>query len=117
MKSIIGNYSTVKREGPLHRSPHSPHRLLDLADGASTLYENFANAVRQFGYRPCLGTRTRNSDGSRGPYTWLTYDEVWARVSHFGSGLMNLGYQKVRLCFLIGMSHLCHFINFMLMRP
>jgi long-chain acyl-CoA synthetase len=51
--------------------------------------------VRQHGYRPCLGTRARNTDGSRGPYAWLTYDEVWARVSHFGSGLLNLGYKKV----------------------
>jgi hypothetical protein len=42
-----------------------------------------------------MGTRARNSDGSRGPYAWLTYDEVWTRVSHFGSGLLNLGYKKV----------------------
>ncbi len=59
----------------------------------ATYYDS--NAVRQHGYRPCMGTRARNSDGSRGPYAWLTYDEVWTRVSHFGSGLLNLGYKKV----------------------
>ncbi len=45
MKSIIGKYDVARKEGPLHRSPHSPHRLLDLADGASTLYDNFRYAA------------------------------------------------------------------------
>lgn len=53
------------------------------------------NAVRHFGYRACVGYRPRNSDGSRGPYAWLTYDEVHRRVENFGAGLCNLGMMKV----------------------
>jgi hypothetical protein len=53
MKSIIGKYDVARKEGPLHRSPHSPHRLLDLADGASTLYDNFRYAATP--------TRTRHA--------------------------------------------------------
>lgn len=54
-----------------------------------------SNSIKYFGYRPCLGFRPRNGDGSRGSYHWLTYDEINRGVEAFGSGLCNLGLMKV----------------------
>ncbi|KAL6079084.1 Long-chain-fatty-acid--CoA ligase 6, variant 2 [Balamuthia mandrillaris] len=95
IKDPIGVYDEIAGEGPAHRSPHFPDQLLDVSDSkVATLYENFKHAVKHYGYRPCLGTRSVNSDGTRGPYKWITYDDLGRRMSNFGSGLYNLGLRK-----------------------
>ncbi|KAI9322325.1 hypothetical protein BX666DRAFT_2017021 [Dichotomocladium elegans] len=41
--------------------------------------------------RPCLGHRPVDAKtGQRGPYVWQTFRQVNNRITHFGSGLMNL---------------------------
>jgi len=60
----------------------------------TTLYENFQLAVRQFGKDNCLGTRSFEPLGERGPYQWSTYMKIGQAATHFGSGLKNLGAKR-----------------------
>jgi AMP-binding enzyme len=53
----------------------------------STPYEQLRRAVYQYGYRPCLGTSQAPTSQS---YAWITYDALYRRVCHFGSGVCNL---------------------------
>lgn len=42
LRCTVGRYSEEHNEGPAHRSPHSPSRLLaTLNPEATTIYENF----------------------------------------------------------------------------
>lgn len=53
-------------------------------------------SAEQNAQRPCLGTRSKATNGDVGEYTWLTYEQVFEKVKHFASGLVNLGLEPVR---------------------
>ncbi|KAM9324870.1 long-chain-fatty-acid--CoA ligase 4 [Gastrophryne carolinensis] len=97
---------------PVSDAPGSPYRAVSHFDtlatidiaGADTLDKLFEHAVTKFGKKDCLGTRELLSEENEkqpngkvfkklilGEYKWLNYEEVDARVSHFGSGLAALG--------------------------
>nr|QFF91488.1 long-chain acyl-CoA synthetase isoform 2 [Potamotrygon motoro] len=92
--------------------PAGPYRCVESLDnliatmyaGADTLDKIFQFATDRFRHRNCLGTREILSEEDEiqpsgkvfkklilGSYKWLTYDEVYRRVLHFGSGLAVLG--------------------------
>lgn len=57
----------------------------------TTLYNNFINGVKYSGHLPFLGTRSF-IDNITGPYEWISYNEAFKRIEHFGSFLVNRGY-------------------------
>ncbi|KAJ4840379.1 Long chain acyl-CoA synthetase 9, chloroplastic [Turnera subulata] len=76
-------------------------------EGVTTLAELFEYACGKHGDKPLLGTRAlisrdmQVSDDGRsfeklhlGDYHWLTYQQVFLRVSHFASGLAHLGHSR-----------------------
>ncbi|KAK7393771.1 hypothetical protein VNO78_22335 [Psophocarpus tetragonolobus] len=73
--------------------------------GAPTMAHLFEQSCEKYRHNPFLGTRkliqkefVTSSDGRKfeklhlGDYGWETYKEVFARVSHFASGLLKLGH-------------------------
>eukprot|EP01134_Creolimax_fragrantissima_P006999 CFRG6999T1 len=60
-------------------------------NGRFTLYENFQRTVKENGHRPWVGSRKILSDGSPGPYQFITYKEGAAKADEIGSGLLALG--------------------------
>ncbi|CAO3628941.1 unnamed protein product [Cunninghamella echinulata] len=61
------------------------------------MYDIFECGYKLSKDRPCLGHRTIKADGTRGPYVWETYREVSHRITNFGSGLIDLLQNKVKL--------------------
>lgn len=60
--------------------------LLDIPPFASTLHQNFIQAMEQYPYKPFLGQKeTKNA-----PFKWQTYMQVFTRIHHLGSGLVSL---------------------------
>ncbi len=79
----------AKGETAAYRSVTCPDRLIDrfeTGSKAATLYENFKSTAEAHGEANCLGTRQGD-----GPYTWLSYGEVFSRSMALGSGLANHG--------------------------
>lgn len=85
----------------------------------STISEIFANAVKEFSDRPCLGYRavvtcpvmTLDEEGKhvmrdksfRSDYTWYTYEQIGRRVQDIASGLYHYSIQPgTRALFLAG---------------
>ncbi|ESP04960.1 hypothetical protein LOTGIDRAFT_205986 [Lottia gigantea] len=73
-----------------------------------TLDDLFLRAVQLYSDKQCLGTRQLISEEDEkqpngkvfkkvilGDYEWLSYEQTFTRVTHFGSGMLALG-QKVR---------------------
>ncbi|GCC28804.1 hypothetical protein chiPu_0007238, partial [Chiloscyllium punctatum] len=100
------------RAKSISNHPAGPYRCVESLDrllaslyaGADTLDKIFQYATEAFRHRNCLGTREILSEEDEiqpngrifkklilGNYKWLTYDEVYRRVTHFGSGLAMLG--------------------------
>ncbi|RLN82902.1 hypothetical protein BBJ28_00000866 [Nothophytophthora sp. Chile5] len=89
--------------GPIHRSldtardailqdpadPDSPFVGLTRPE-APSIYHNFERSVLAYGPLPCFGVQPM-VDGKAQPFTWLTYEQVSARVADAGAGLMQLG--------------------------
>jgi long-chain acyl-CoA synthetase len=64
-----------------------------------TLFESFERSVRLNGKNDCLGRRDYDrATKTWGPYVWESYEEIHARRTRIGSGLLNLFEQfaKVR---------------------
>ena len=78
-------------DGPVLRSALSPHTLHERPFGTNfqNIYSIFEAAAARRPSRPCFGTRFR-ADGSVGPFSWQTYEEVAARVQAFAAGLWQL---------------------------
>jgi len=87
--------------GPKIEGEGLPRRGSEVKDGEltcglkggkiTTLYASFQNARSNYGSIPCLGTRSVESDGSRGRYVWKTYTDVANKRNQFGAGLAKLG--------------------------
>ena len=54
-----------------------------------TLFETLQRVFGAYCGEPCLGTRVRRSDGTLGPYAFLSFSETWTKAQTFGSGLIN----------------------------
>ena len=54
---------------------------------ASSPYDSFNGSVESYRLRPCIGWRPLNSDGTLGPYTWLSYGDAQFEVLRISSGL------------------------------
>ncbi|XP_069067574.1 long-chain-fatty-acid--CoA ligase 4 isoform X2 [Pleurodeles waltl] len=97
---------------PVSDQPGSPYRAVSHFErlatitfpGADTLDKLFEIAAEKFAKKDCLGTRELLSEENEmqpngkifkkwilGDYKWQSYEEVNARVNHFGSGLVALG--------------------------
>eukprot|EP00920_Eleutheroschizon_duboscqi_P011652 GHVT01027946.1.p1 GENE.GHVT01027946.1~~GHVT01027946.1.p1 ORF type:complete len:708 (+),score=150.96 GHVT01027946.1:232-2355(+) len=57
-------------------------------DPAENCWDLFQRGVSKCAEQPCLGTRSRQPDGTLGDYTWKTYREVERLALQFGSGLI-----------------------------
>ncbi|CAI2182139.1 11536_t:CDS:2 [Funneliformis geosporum] len=77
----------IPGEGKPRRNALCPDKLIVHPNGATTLYENFLNGVKEAGDGNFLGRREIKD----GPYVWQSYREVQKRVSNFGSGLNKMG--------------------------
>eukprot|EP01027_Heterolobosea_sp_BB2_P018169 GEZU01025646.1.p1 GENE.GEZU01025646.1~~GEZU01025646.1.p1 ORF type:complete len:326 (+),score=32.50 GEZU01025646.1:97-978(+) len=64
------------------------------SDCERTLYHMFQRGLKRHPKNRCLGYRPKDKEGNAGPYKWLTYEEVYARVQNFASGLRHLGMKK-----------------------
>ncbi|GAB9469090.1 Long-chain-fatty-acid-coa ligase [Globisporangium polare] len=87
--------------GPVHRSMHqtrhpippnsenpdNPFVGLTLPEAESS-FHNFQSSCEKFKSFPCLGYRSI-VDGEAQEYSWFTYEQIYSRVSHLGSGLMS----------------------------
>lgn len=72
----------------IYRNAYSPDKLVLVPHPAVTTYKQLlAVAAESFGPKRCLGARPKNSDGTVGPYEWLTYSEVYDTLVKFGLGL------------------------------
>lgn len=101
---------------PVFDEPEGPWRSVDipgqltttLFPECSTVDDLFLRAVEMYATDKCLGTREllREEEEQQangrvfkkvvlGEYIWMTYEEVFQRVSNFGSGILALG-QKPR---------------------
>ena len=78
-------------DGPVLRSALSPHTLHERPFGTNfqNIYSIFEAAAARRPSRPCFGTRFR-ADGSVGPFSWQTYEEVAARVQARSAALANV---------------------------
>jgi len=54
---------------------------------ANNPYDAFLQSVLRHCSRRCVGVRSFNTDGTRGPYEWMTYEQVHRRVLLLASGL------------------------------
>lgn len=54
---------------------------------ASSPYDNFNGSVESYRLRPCIGRRSVKSDGTLGPYTWMSYGDAQFEVLRISSGL------------------------------
>lgn len=61
------------------------------APEVKTYQDVILRAIRLYGHKEFLGTRTMNADGSLGGYKWKTYNQVLEIATNLGSGLVNLG--------------------------
>ena len=61
---------------------------LDMSGRPATLYEMFQQGLQKASTKPCLGQRTKLADGIAGPYEWMTYAQVYERVSAIAAGLV-----------------------------
>ncbi|KAF0709015.1 hypothetical protein As57867_000165, partial [Aphanomyces stellatus] len=75
--------SALPGTGPIRVSPDS----FPVADHTLTLWENFKIGLSISGDANFLGTRTRDSQGKAGPYTWITYNQTHARAQRIATGL------------------------------
>lgn len=102
--------------------PFSPYRTVDIAlseltttpfPECRTLDDLFVRAARVYGSKKCLGTREllREEEEQQpngkvfkkvilGDYNWVSFEEVFTRITNLGSGLLALG-QKPRHNILI----------------
>ncbi|XP_039975370.1 long-chain-fatty-acid--CoA ligase 4 [Xiphias gladius] len=93
-------------EGPYRSVDHFDSLAREDFPGKDTLDKLFKHAVQRFGQAHCLGTRDILSEENEiqpsgkvfkklilGEYRWLSYNELDAVVSEFGSGLAALGQQ------------------------
>lgn len=87
----------VRKDGPneshVRRFAAHPEKLLSkmFNPAIGTIYDVFEHARRQYPTLDCLGTRTFEAGGKRGPYKFKTYKEVAQWTDHFSAGLMELG--------------------------
>jgi long-chain acyl-CoA synthetase len=68
-----------------------------------TLFESFERSAKLNAKSDCLGRREYDrATKTWGPYVWESYEEIHARRTRVGSGLLNLFEQfaKVRVSFL-----------------
>ncbi|KAF0728158.1 hypothetical protein Ae201684_013984 [Aphanomyces euteiches] len=59
---------------------------LHLADHTLTLWEFFKQALEMSGDANFLGTRTRDSSGKAGPYSWISYKQAEVRIGRIATG-------------------------------
>lgn len=79
--------------GEVHRTV--PSLVTEIEPGVRDMGTNFRRAVQRYGDGDCVGWRRYEADGvTVGPYVWQSYDQVGARVSHFGAGLRHLGVRE-----------------------
>ncbi|CAG8514565.1 3063_t:CDS:2 [Funneliformis caledonium] len=78
----------IPGEGKPRRNALCPDKLIVHPTGATTLYENFLNGVKEAGDD---GNFLGHREIKDGPYVWQSYRKVQKRVSNFGSGLRKLG--------------------------
>jgi long-chain acyl-CoA synthetase len=99
---------------PVSSEPGAAYRTVDNFDTltttlfaeCATLDDLFLRAVRLYSTHDCLGTRELLNEENEiqpngkvfkkvilGDYSWMTYEEVYRKMSNLGSGLMALGQQ------------------------
>ncbi|KAF8975294.1 Long chain acyl-CoA synthetase 7 peroxisomal [Entomortierella lignicola] len=92
----VAGSPTIPGEGKPRRSILCPEELVHSYPSAkgnkniTTLYENFLEGVERSEGGEFLGTRPIINNVPQA-YDWMTYSRVQERVTHFGSGLSNLG--------------------------
>ncbi|KAL0050268.1 hypothetical protein WJX82_007734 [Trebouxia sp. C0006] len=74
-------------------------------DHIRTLYDVLEHTVQRHPEINYLGTRTTDSKGKPGPYTWMTYAQVAETRTHIGSGLLHLGIKPGSTVGLYSVNH------------
>lgn len=74
-------------------------------DHIRTLYDVLEHTVQRHPEINYLGTRTSDSKGKPGSYTWMTYAQVAETRTHIGSGLLHLGIKPGSTVGLYSVNH------------
>ncbi|KAF7729314.1 hypothetical protein EC973_004570 [Apophysomyces ossiformis] len=75
----------------IYRNAKRPVVEESMSPKVKTMYDLFHTGLKISRDRPCLGYRPLDpKTGKRGPYVWETFRQVSHRITHVGSGLMNL---------------------------
>mmetsp|Transcript_40315 Transcript_40315/g.106805 ORF Transcript_40315/g.106805 Transcript_40315/m.106805 type:complete len:665 (+) Transcript_40315:156-2150(+) len=59
--------------------------------GASDLYTSFAKTAALYPQADCIGKRTKQADGSLGPFEFISYSTTHEQILTVGSGIASLG--------------------------
>ena len=94
---VYPKVGVIDDDGTMWHEAVVPGEFKTSLDKASdTCYATLVEAVKKFGPKECVGSRqvlTREKDEkgfekvTLGPYSYLTYDQYYARVKNVGSGL------------------------------
>lgn len=89
IEEFVKQQSVPVKGSDARRSPRVSDGVFfdTLFDDVHTVHEMFLRGYRVSKESECLGWREKNG----GPYKWLTYQEVFDRVKHVGSGLIAKG--------------------------
>ncbi|KAH9112405.1 hypothetical protein AeMF1_013257 [Aphanomyces euteiches] len=79
-------HSAAPGFGPIRVNPLS----LPIAEHTCNLWDNFKLGVAAAGDNQYLGTRSRDASGKAGAYTWITYNQAYARILRISTGFHTL---------------------------
>ena len=64
-------------------------------DRSRRTHINSRRALKEFGNKRCVGTRSKTGKDTYGEYKWKTYKEINTKANNFGFGLVKLGAKPV----------------------
>ncbi|KAJ4716431.1 Long chain acyl-CoA synthetase [Melia azedarach] len=87
--------------GPVYRCIYAKDGLLELPEGLESPWQFFSDSAKTTPNNQMLGQRKVN-DEKIGPYTWLTYQEVYDTAIRFGSAIRSRGVNPGDRCGIYG---------------
>lgn len=87
--------------GPVYRCIYAKDGLLELPSGVESPWDFFRDSVKRNPNNPMLGRRQK-LESKEGPYSWLTYKEVYDASIKLGSAMRNLGVNPGDRCGIYG---------------
>ncbi|XP_004498184.1 probable CoA ligase CCL6 [Cicer arietinum] len=87
--------------GPVYRCIYAKDGLLELPSGLDSPWDFFSDSAKRNPNNPMLGKRQK-LDSKVGPYSWLTYKEVYDAAIQMGSAMKSCGVNPGDHCGIYG---------------